>query len=265
VVSVRFPGQYEDLETGLRYNYFRTYDPSTGRYLESDPIGLNGGLNTYGYGLQNPNSYFDSTGLDVEVLVGGPYGDTGYGHVALRVYGDGGGDCGCESYDNTYDFGRYGKQWGAGGSEGEGMMRVWSDFSKYIASQNAYGRTTTGYLYSTTAAQDAAIIDFYNQATQGITPNASRGDFMQQFRLPADYHAANNNCTTQALDGLGAGAPGLRNLLNGNQFDKGRGLSLSQKLGYRMAKDGNGVRMPLDLGAAAGATGRHNATNQYGN
>lgn len=44
------------------YNYFRTYDPRTGRYLESDPIGIEGGLNTYGYALQNPLRYTDPTG-----------------------------------------------------------------------------------------------------------------------------------------------------------------------------------------------------------
>jgi len=48
----------------LFYNYFRTYDPATGRYLESDPIGLDGGLNTFGYAYQNPLSWTDSRGLD---------------------------------------------------------------------------------------------------------------------------------------------------------------------------------------------------------
>jgi RHS repeat-associated protein len=49
VYNLRFPGQYYQAETGLNYNYFRDYDPATGRYLESDPIGLAGGsFSTYG-------------------------------------------------------------------------------------------------------------------------------------------------------------------------------------------------------------------------
>lgn len=60
--NLRFPGQYLDRETELHYNYFRDYDSAIGRYLQSDPIGISGGLSTYNYANSSPAMYVDPTG-----------------------------------------------------------------------------------------------------------------------------------------------------------------------------------------------------------
>ncbi len=63
IMNLRFPGQYYDTETGLHYNYFRDYEPGTGRYVESDPIGLAAGTSTYSYVAANPLGLIDPFGL----------------------------------------------------------------------------------------------------------------------------------------------------------------------------------------------------------
>lgn len=61
-VKFHFPGQTYDAETGLHYNFHRDYNPQTGRYVQSDPIGLDGGMNSFEYVEGNPVTALDILG-----------------------------------------------------------------------------------------------------------------------------------------------------------------------------------------------------------
>ena len=63
--NLRFPGQYNDTETGFNYNLNRDYMPNLGRYIEADPIGLQGGVNVYSYARANPARFIDRFGLQL--------------------------------------------------------------------------------------------------------------------------------------------------------------------------------------------------------
>jgi len=62
-LGLRYPGQYAEAG-GVNYNYFRDYEPGTGRYIESDPIGLSGGIHTFAYVYSNALRFMDRFGLD---------------------------------------------------------------------------------------------------------------------------------------------------------------------------------------------------------
>jgi RHS repeat-associated protein len=80
--NLRFPGQYFDRETNLAYNYYRDYSPDIGRYVESDPIGLQAGLNTYAYVNSAPTMFIDPDGNQAAAALGG-FGSTAGGLSAF--------------------------------------------------------------------------------------------------------------------------------------------------------------------------------------
>nr|ART38311.1 G285 [uncultured bacterium] len=112
-VNLRLPGQVFDPESGLHYNQARYYDPTSGRYLSPDPIGLAGGVNTYLYANANPLRYSDPLGLDAIFVhyVGYPVAVPGNMSVPA-------GHSGVIAVDpptgktQYYEFGRYGGKCG---------------------------------------------------------------------------------------------------------------------------------------------------------
>jgi RHS repeat-associated protein len=127
----RFPGQQQDGVTGLYYNYYRDYDPATGRYLEADPIGLRGGVNLYDYVHANPVRYVDPSGLETAVIIGGPTSGNPFGHAAVATTGKG-----------VYSAGT-GTPYG-------------SNLTDYLNKQATY-RDSTVYILNTTPEQERII------------------------------------------------------------------------------------------------------------
>ncbi|MBF7683660.1 DUF2235 domain-containing protein [Acinetobacter sp. B5B] len=103
-LNLRFIGQYFDKETGLYYNGYRYYDPTTGRYISPDPLGLKGGENQYGYVNQQPNQFFDPQGLLLFAFDGTGNTDN---NPANRIFMNSAGDDNRESnvvrFRNAYD------------------------------------------------------------------------------------------------------------------------------------------------------------------
>jgi RHS repeat-associated protein len=62
VIDLRFHGKWLQSESGMKQNWMRDYDPTTGRYIQADPLGLVDGASVYGYALQNPGRYVDPRG-----------------------------------------------------------------------------------------------------------------------------------------------------------------------------------------------------------
>lgn len=152
VLDMRFPGQQYDSATELNYNYFRDYDPSTGRYVQSDPIGLNGGISTYGYVGANPVVQIDPSGLVTVVII---TTDHGVGsHAALYTSrGDAGGPA---LYDPA---GNYPGVTPGVSTRGSGDLFGGDDanLTAYLNWQKSSGSNVTQYIFNTTLDEEIKI------------------------------------------------------------------------------------------------------------
>ena len=182
----------------------------------------------------------------IEILVGGPYkahdGMHTYGHMALRVS--------TSKEEKVYDFGRYGKTGGDFSAEGEGILRVWSDFNAYIANENSYGRTTKGFTYNITPEQASRTFSYYASTIANATKRRSKHPKAEEFKLSKDYHGITNNCATMTLSGARIALPGID--ANSRTYNSGRGMSDLEKVAARGTNFGfwpSQIFMPADVQA----------------
>ncbi|MGQ0543735.1 MAG: Ig-like domain-containing protein [Betaproteobacteria bacterium] len=168
---LRFPGQYADKETNLHYNVFRDYDSGIGRYMQSDPIGLMAGLNTYTYVNNNPLALTDPLGLDATVCL---YpGAGGFGHVGIGI----------NNKKSTVGF--YPQDDDSGNAITGTPGEVKADEKEAVSCKTI----------ATTPSQDKKMLNFIKGASQGPV---------------TDYTLASNNCVNfvrQVLNQAGVESP----------------------------------------------------------
>lgn len=184
---------------------------------------------------------------EIHVLVGGPYTAGGeehrYGHTAVRVK--------TPTSDTTYDFGRYGRVVGDFGAEGEGILRVWSNFNDYISGENALKRKTKGFVFAAFEGQSQAVNAHFRDLIKTSKPRAEleRGrSALKVYQLSRNYHALSYNCTTLSLDGVKAGMPNFET--GGTIFiDPGAVLSMTELLAMKTVGGGtpNRLFLPANL------------------
>ena len=178
-------GQYHDRETNVFYNYFRDFDPALGRYIQSDPVGLVAGLNTYAYALGNPLQYVDPFGLDVRVCY---YYEAaaGFGHVGYGV--------GSES--RTWGYYPSGKAFGSPGIVKEDEERAKEckvipatpDQDNCMLSCRAQRKNDPGFYHLTTNQCTGFVRECLTQC--GLPAGSTTGSAPRPFfiRLPGQVH-----------------------------------------------------------------------------
>lgn len=191
LTNVRFPGQYSDSETVLNQNWMRDYDPTTGRYVQSDPIALDGGANTYTYAGGNPVIYVDSTGefFFLPALIGAGIG--GVSDIGIQLLLNG-GDVSCIKWGQVAISAGLGAVGGGLGSFTR-IARYKTEFSHWIPTRYIRPSTLSGKNLNPSYIRTLdvpGVRDFINGSLNGNCVAASMHALTDPFRYTKGMTAA---------------------------------------------------------------------------
>ncbi|MBB5356833.1 RHS repeat-associated protein [Rhodanobacter sp. ANJX3] len=195
VLNLRYPGQYFDAETGLIHNDHRDYCAACGRYIESDPIGLDGGISTFTYGLNSPLRNVDPLGLE------SPRAASGCGTISWAACGalppvipTCTVPCGCNNSDAGKVLGAMGMIMAGGGPEDPlGDIAAWEE-----------GGAALGDLTADEVGQIQGVVD---QAGRPLDVVGSAANGSRTAASDIDYTTANANI--ENFEGLEGDLPGI--------------------------------------------------------
>lgn len=167
---------------------FTSIDPKAGKYPSISP---------YAYTLNNPLKSIDPDGKAVEVIIGKPYSDNSYGHMAVRVQN--------KNTNTVFDFGRYGNTRGLFNQYGDGILNV-RNGDKYISSESSI-RSSVGFTFETSIDQDNAVISFFggllgDEGAKKLYSIDNGTGTRNKLSKDRDYHWSDNNCVTITIEAL---------------------------------------------------------------
>jgi RHS repeat-associated protein len=186
--SARFPGQWFQSESGLHQNWMRDYDPTTGRYLQADPLGLIAGMNVYGYANQSPMMYLDPNGenplLAAMILAGAGAVLFDWGLAVWQ------GEC-YTIWDAAQSF-AIGAALGGAGFAWKGVKAAGKEFSHFVPSRSLKGSSLGNWLNRRSNPYRALNGNFVTRHTHAMTDyhRALPGVPKSRMWLPGVRHAA---------------------------------------------------------------------------